>query len=71
MNFKGGILMEKVYLLQHTHQINEDYEDIKTLGIFTTYEKAYEAIQEYLELPGFKDSPDGFCIDSKSEAKRS
>ena len=54
--------MDQVYLLHHMHTI-EDHEDIKCLGVFSSHELAERAKERALNLPGFKDSPDGFSID--------
>ena len=57
--------MKTVFLLEHTYEYeNEDENDkiittaTKTLGIFSSKEKADQAIQFYKTLPGFKDHPD-------------
>jgi hypothetical protein len=54
--------MKTVFLLEHYYEdtIDEDITsgETKTLGIFSTEEKAKEAIQFYKVLPGFKDYPD-------------
>ena len=54
--------MNEVYLLHHMHAI-EDHEDVKLLGVFSSRELAERAKERALNLPGFKDSPDGFSID--------
>ena len=54
--------MKTVFLLEHYYEdkIDENITsgETKTLGIFSTEEKAKEAIQFYKVLPGFKDYPD-------------
>ena len=55
--------MDQVYLLHHMHRVSEDHEDIKLLGVFSTSELAERAKERALNLPGFKDSPDGFSVD--------
>ncbi|CAM3203438.1 DUF7336 domain-containing protein [Asticcacaulis taihuensis] len=55
--------MDQVYLLHHMHRVSEDHEDIKLLGVFSTRELAERAKERALNLPGFKDSPDGFSVD--------
>lgn len=54
--------MNEVWLLHHIRTI-EDHEDVKLLGVFSTREMAEWAKARALNLPGFKDSPDGFSID--------
>jgi hypothetical protein len=54
--------MDQVYLLHHI-RIIEDHEDVKLLGVFSSRELAERAKERALNLPGFKDSPDGFSVD--------
>lgn len=53
----------KVYLLQHSYEKDNGCDETKTLGIFSSEENAKDAIQNYINLPGFKDMPDEFYID--------
>jgi len=50
---------EKYYLLYHyyEHGENNEYEEIKMLGIYSSEEKASEAIERYFKLNGFKKHP--------------
>lgn len=50
-----------VYLLEHVRKIDA-YNELKTLGVYSSKEKAEEVILDYKKLPGFKDFLDGFCI---------
>jgi hypothetical protein len=52
----------EVYLLWHTHDLNQD-EDSKLLGLYSSEQKAVEARERAIALPGFRDAPDGFHID--------
>ena len=63
----------ELYPLFHIPEILEDDEEqnVKLLGCFTSKEKAYQAIKRYKELPGFSekqavfegdDYGEGFCI---------
>jgi hypothetical protein len=64
--------MEHVFVLWHTHE-DEDLpggEDVKLLGIYSSYSKAEEALNASLILPGFKDCPEGFLIASNKLDKR-
>lgn len=54
--------LTSVYLLWHT-RVDGDDEDDKLLGVFSSQENAEEAKQNALTKAGFKDYPDGFCID--------
>lgn len=54
--------MKIVYLLQHLRE-EDDYEDIKLIGIFSSEDKANESKKKHACLPGFNESPEGFSID--------
>ena len=48
----------KLYILYHEFETDSPYYDdecVKILGIFTSVQKAYQAIERYKNLPGFKD----------------
>lgn len=52
-----------VYLLQHSYEIGE-FEEIKTIGIYSSEEKAKIVMEQYKILPGFNRYPfDSFNID--------
>lgn len=46
-----------VYVLQHLYYYgsNNEYEEIKMLGVYSTRLKSIRAMRKYLLLPGFKD----------------
>lgn len=55
--------MKSVFLLQHCYEI-DGVEDIKTIGIYSSKEKAEGVVKKYKDLPGFRDySEDCFYID--------
>jgi len=47
----------KVYKLEHVNILYDDVEDTKFLGIFSTKEKAEDAMKILAKQPGFKDFP--------------
>lgn len=52
--------MEHAYLLEHSYEYvfeGEDFDEIKTIGIFSTREKAEKEIEQLKTFPGFKDYP--------------
>ena len=51
--------MSKVYLLEHSYVYGEesDFDEAKTLGVYSTRELAEEARGRYATLPGFRDLP--------------
>ena len=44
--------MESVYILEHIYEI-EEIEEVKFIGVFSTYEKAKCVVQKLKDLPGF------------------
>jgi hypothetical protein len=54
--------MASVFVLQHVHA-EGDAEDVKLIGVYSSRQKAQEAVARLSRLPGFADAPDGFHID--------
>lgn len=54
----------KVYIVQHVHEFDDDREDIKLIGIYSSIENAQGAVQRLGDQPGFRDTPEGFEIDT-------
>lgn len=57
----------KVYLLWHTHDLaadadDEPDDDAKLLGVYSSGQGAQARIARARQLPGFRDSPDGFEV---------
>jgi len=50
-----------VYIVEHSYE-NDDCEEAKLIGVFSTKEKAEQIVKQYKKLPGFKDFPDNFYI---------
>ena len=48
--------MNKVFLLQHSYEVGE-FDEIKTIGVYSSREKAEATIVRFKQLPGFKDYP--------------
>lgn len=66
--------MNRVFLLQHLHLLNDDEEDVKTLGIYSSRGEALAAVERLRLMPGFvgipnmadpslPESSEGFYID--------
>jgi type IV secretory pathway component VirB8 len=51
-----------VFVLHHTHEFDDDSEDVKLIGVYSSFETAQAAIERLSELPGFCDMPTGFII---------
>ncbi len=52
-----------MHVLQHTHVLGSEDEDIKLIGVYSTEEKAKKTIVKLSSQPGFKKSQNGFSID--------
>jgi hypothetical protein len=52
-----------VFVLQHVHVINDDEEDIKLIGVYSTRERAEQAVARLRRQQGFSNTPEGFSID--------
>lgn len=59
MKNKNDSSKAKVYVLQHIYEYGEDneYMEDKMLGVYSSEEKASEAIERYMLLEGFRDYP--------------
>lgn len=53
----------KVYLLTHLYD-QDDIDAFKIIGIFSSREKALDAVSTIKDQPGFRKYPDSFSIDS-------
>jgi hypothetical protein len=52
-----------VYVLTHTHDLGDDHEDVKMIGVYESEATARIAISRLGTQPGFSTSPEGFHID--------
>jgi hypothetical protein len=55
--------MDHVFVVQHEHQLRDDREDVKFIGVYATREHAERAVERLKQQPGFRDSPQGFSVD--------
>jgi len=53
----------KVFLVQHVRSEDEDDEDVKLIGVFSSRETAEEAVNRLRQTSGFSEFPDGFYTD--------
>ena len=53
-----------VCLLWHTHELPGGEEDSKLIGVYSSRESAEVAQARAVQLPGFRDVPAGFVIDT-------
>ena len=55
--------MTDVYLLWHIHDTGHGDEETKLIGVYSTEQRAQQAIARLKQQPGFKDYPDDFQIE--------
>ena len=52
-----------VFVVQHVHELKEDDEDVKLIGVYSTEESARAAVARLSLQPGFRESASGFHVD--------
>lgn len=64
MNIKGRTktlnkYLNRMYLLYHMYEYGEEneHEEIKILGIYSSKQEASKAMERHYKLPGFKEYP--------------
>ena len=55
--------MKRVFILQHVHQLDNDNEDVKFIGVYSSRENAEDAVDRLSLQPGFRENRGGFDID--------
>ena len=55
--------ISEVYLVQHVHDLGDETEDVKVIGIYSTEKNANIAVARLSDLPGFDKARNGFSID--------
>lgn len=55
--------MSSVFVLQHVHSREDGVEDVKFIGVYSSREKAQDAVVRLGGLPGFAEASEGFHID--------
>ena len=53
---------EAVFVVQHVHEFDDEAEDVKMIGVYSTQEQAEQAVARLRSREGFCDTPDGFHI---------
>jgi hypothetical protein len=51
-----------LFILQHAGRTNDNEEDVKLIGIYSTQVRAEEAVCRLRSKPGFRDASEGFSI---------
>jgi hypothetical protein len=54
--------LQQVYLLWHTHELEDGESNEKLLGVYSTEEKATRRMASAKKLPGFREAPAGFEV---------
>lgn len=54
--------LKKVYNLEHFYEDENEIEYLTDLGVYSTKEKAEEALKKFKGHPKFKNHQDGFII---------
>ena len=52
--------MKTVHVLHHVMREFQDDEDVKLIGVYSTVDRAREAITRLMAQPGFRENPAGF-----------
>jgi hypothetical protein len=53
----------EIFLVQHVHTLEDEEEDVKIIGIYSTQDTARKAVERLRLQPGFRESPDDFSVD--------
>lgn len=61
--------MKQYYRVLHVYYLI-DHVEVKDIGLFSTEEKAIQAIEQVKPFPGFSDHPDGFKIKKRMRRRR-
>lgn len=52
-----------VFVVQHVHEIDEDNEDVKLIGVYSSEQAANAAVARLSLQPGFRETTSGFHVD--------
>jgi hypothetical protein len=55
--------MASVFLVQHVHELDDDREDVKLIGVYSSQAKAQAAVERLRDAPGFSAAQGGFHIE--------
>lgn len=58
-----------IYILEHVIPKLDGEDEMKMLGVYSSRQKARDAVKKYKRLPGFKRYPRNFCV-SRSEINK-
>jgi len=52
-----------VFVLHHVHELDDDNEDVKLIGVYSSRAAAQGAIERMSLQPGFRETVNGFTVD--------
>jgi hypothetical protein len=55
-------MSSQIFILTHAHELPDEQEDVKLIGVYSTREQAESAQARAGQRRGFMDHPDGFLI---------
>jgi hypothetical protein len=55
--------VDRVFLVQHCHAVDDGTEDVKVIGVYSTRKEADGAVMRARARSGFKTALHGFSID--------
>jgi homoserine kinase type II len=56
--------ISEVFLVHHIRQLQDDVDEVKFVGVFSTQEYAQSAVNKLKDQVGFRDFVDGFSIEA-------
>ena len=60
--------MKIIYVLHHIYNIDEDCEDLKIIGIYSSLDAAEQAVNRLKDKPGFREFPNVRDVDQIEES---
>ena len=52
----------RVFVVQHQHEL-DGCDEVKFIGVYSSEDRAWSAVDRAKALSGFRDHPDGFSVD--------
>lgn len=53
--------MKTAFVVQHVHEF-DDREDVKLIGVYSSRQRADDAVARLRAAPGFRDAPNAFSV---------
>ncbi|UGT53130.1 DUF7336 domain-containing protein [Nocardia asteroides] len=55
--------MAEIFVVDHWYEKDDGAEVVRTIGLYSSAEKAHAAVERAKKLPGFRELPDNFSVD--------